>query len=163
MRPLRLPAFSPAFHFPDRSVKPDQMAGAGANVQVIDVLRDHCAALIPLRPFGNDAMRRVWLTTGNRLPPPLVPLPDERRVAAKSIRRRELLGPDMSPETPRPAKGRHSARGGYAGPRENGEPLGCAHAIRESLRYQDSGVRAGQGAQEPEGEEGARPCRRRCR
>src|SRR5215212_7947913 len=103
----------------------------------------------------------IGLTPGNRLPPPVVPLPDERRIASKRLRGRERFGPEISPETVGPAKGRHAARRGHTGPRENGEPRGVAQTADEGISYQDSGIRAGQGAQE--GEQAAPPYRRRCR
>jgi hypothetical protein len=36
-------------------------------------------------------------------------------------------------------------------------------AARDGIRNRDAGIRAEQGAPEPEREEGARPCRRKCR
>ena len=65
---------------------------------------------------GERPMGRVRLRLRNQPAPPLVPVPDELRVAPECLRRRELLRPEPGPQPGLcVTEGGHAALGGDAG------------------------------------------------
>ena len=85
----------------------------------IDPIAEHVRAII--QNLGEDVMRGVGLARGNHLPPPVVPLPDQARIAREGFGRGEGFGAEVLPESVGAAKGRHAARRGHAGARHHGD------------------------------------------
>ncbi|SRR5581483_9955673 len=65
-------------------------------------------------------MSRVRLGPGNLPAAPVVPFPNQHRVPRKGLRRREIFGPILSPETLRAAEGRDSTLDGDPGAGKDG-------------------------------------------
>ena len=109
-----------AAQLPDRPVKPDQVASAGALVQAVDVLGDQREART-LTPAGEHLVRRVRPRRGDRRAAPVVPLPHQLRIHGERFRRGELLGAELPPQPVVSAEGgdaarrRHACAGQYDG------------------------------------------------
>jgi hypothetical protein len=121
------PTLFPARKLPYRPVDPHEGTRAGANVQVVDVLREHLTPW-PERPCSDDVMRRVRPTGHNQFTSPRVPLPHQERIVRKRLRRREILRAMIAPQSSWSPERRHTAR------RRNSR----AGEDRESLRLFDA-------------------------
>src|SRR5262245_9852756 len=102
-------ALFPARKLPYGTVDPCERSRAGADVQIVNVLREHLAAG-PERPFRDDVMGPVWPTGEKHLTSPRVPFPHQKRIARKRLRRREILGAMMAPQSGRSPERRDAAR-----------------------------------------------------
>ena len=108
----------------------NEIAGAGTDVEVIDVLRQYTAPFA-LRPVRDDMVRGVWLTVRDLLAPPRIPLPYERWIAAECTGRRQFFWLELLPQSVSAAKRRNPTRGRYASPRENRQSAGITNARRK--------------------------------
>src|SRR5262249_29513653 len=84
-------------------------------METVDVLRYDEGIGQP----GNRKMRRIGLRTADQRPPPLVPLPDQKRVVCERLRRCQILRPVVAPEAALTAKRRNAAVGRDAGAGED--------------------------------------------
>ena len=91
------------------------IAAARAVVEPVDILGDQRESRGALLECHQRVMRRVWFRGGDLLAAPVVPFPNQARVALECFGRGKLLGPELVPQTARTAKGRDAALGGDAG------------------------------------------------
>ena len=90
-------------------------------MEPIDILRDQPECIVRTTfKFDKSDMGRIRLFRGNQFAPPVVPFPDQPRVALKGFGRCQILRSKIAPQAVCPAKGRHAAIGGNAGSREDG-------------------------------------------
>ncbi len=102
------------------AVQMDHLAAAGAFVQVVDVLRDQRQLRHMAGEFGDGHVRGVRPSLENLHPAPLVPAPDQRRVATKGVGSGQFARIETLPQAgERIAKGRDAALGGDAGTGEH--------------------------------------------
>ena len=94
----------------------EQPLRPGALVQVVDVLGDEQQLA---RPVGIEPRQRhvrgIRLDRAQLRPPRIVESVDQRRIAPKSLGRRDILDAMSFPQPIRPAEGREAALGRYAG------------------------------------------------
>ncbi len=116
---------TPTLHFPDRSVQPHDLVGAGLSrrrlgegglVQAVDVLRDQPEIREAAAPLGEHVMRRVRPTRGDQPAAPVVPLPDETRIVRKGLGRGERFRLEVLPQPVGATKCRDAARSRNARP-----------------------------------------------
>ncbi len=91
-------ALVPTAELPDRAVKANDVAGARALMQPVDVLGDECESIDPLAPGSQNVVTPVGSNTRYLLSSPVVPLPDQVRVTTKRLRGGQLLWPVPLPE-----------------------------------------------------------------
>ena len=84
---------------------------AGTLVQTVDVLGDEREIGVALTPRREHLVRPIRTAGRNPLAPPVVPFPDESRIAREGFRSGELLGTMLFPQPVRAAEGRHPAGG----------------------------------------------------
>src|SRR5262245_14747295 len=108
--------------FPDRSVHAHDIVRRGGFVQTVDVLRDQRELRKPPAPRRQHVVRAVRPARRDQAAPPLVPLPDQLRVARERLRRGELLGPEIPPQPAGTAKRGHPARRRDARAGQDGDP-----------------------------------------
>jgi hypothetical protein len=72
-------------------VKLDHGLAAGTLVQAIDVLSDDGQLWNETGKRHQRMMSGIRLRAGNQFTAPAIPAPDQRRVASKCVRRRELV------------------------------------------------------------------------
>jgi hypothetical protein len=95
------------------------IAAAGAIVKAIHILRhEREAAVRSPFEFRQSKMPRIGLRPVDDLTPPVVPFPNQPRIAGKGLGGGKLLRGKISPQAARPAKRRNTALGGDAGPRK---------------------------------------------
>ena len=91
-------------------------------MEPIDILRDQPECIVGTTfKFYKGDMGRIRLFCSDRFAPPVVPFPDQPRVAFKGFGCCEILCSKIAPQAVCSAKGRHAAIGGNAGPREDGD------------------------------------------
>ena len=105
--PFRRAALAGAAQPPDRSVIPQHLPCARALVQAVHVL-GHEREAVARTPTRDDRVRGVRLGRRDQAAPPVVPFPDQRRIARERMRSRELFGAERSPQAARSAEGRHA-------------------------------------------------------
>ena len=97
----------------------------GALVQIVDVLRDQQQLA---RPFGVEPRQRnvrgIRLDRPQLRPPRIVEGMDQRRIALKSLGRRDILDAMSLPQTIGPTEGRETAFGRYAGAGQDDDVFG---------------------------------------
>src|SRR5262245_45085475 len=74
-------ACTPAGELPDGPVQPYDTGRTGAQMEIVDVLRQDRAALEGMRPARDDVVGGIGPAGRNLLPPPRIPFPDEVRIA----------------------------------------------------------------------------------
>src|SRR5690606_37963506 len=84
------------------------------------------------RPASEHVVGGVGAGVGDALAAPVVPHPDEARVAAERVERGERLGPEGSPEPAGAEKRGDAGRGGDAGAGERGDAAGAAHGVGDA-------------------------------
>lgn len=104
----------------------DHVVGPRALVQSIHVLRNERES-VSLAPARDQLMAGVGLTSRDSSAPPVIPLPDQLRVAPERLRGRELLRPERSPEATGSTKRRDTACRGNS----------CACEHRQPARRRD--------------------------
>jgi hypothetical protein len=92
-----------AAQVPDRAVIADDVLRACALVESIDILSDE-GEPVAAAPLGDDVMCRIRLARCDARATPVVPFPDEPRVACECLRRREILRSERFPQSLRPRK-----------------------------------------------------------
>src|SRR5688572_10569203 len=102
-------------------------------MQVIHVLCDDRAAVEGLRPLRDDVMGGIGGAGRDELAPPGVPLPDEGGIPAEGTGCRQVLGPELPPESPIAAEGRDPARRGHSGAGQYGDAPSPPEAVREQV------------------------------
>ena len=107
-------ASAPALHFPDGSMEADDVTGAGAFMQAVDILGDEREVIEPTAPARKNFVGLVRLTTRDELTPPLIPLPDKVRVFSKGFGGGEAFGTIGLPVPFLTSERRHAARCRYA-------------------------------------------------
>ena len=87
-----------------------------ALVQVVDILRDEQQLARPLGIEPRERLvRRIGLDRSELLAPRIVESVDQRRIAAESLGRRDVLDTMAFPQAVRTAEGREAAFGRHAG------------------------------------------------
>lgn len=124
--PLRGTALPRASQPPNGPVIADHVVGPRALVQSIHVLRNERES-VSLAPARDQLMAGVGLTSRDSSAPPVIPLPDQLRVAPERLRGRELLRPERSPEATGSTKRRDTACRGNS----------CACEHRQPARRRD--------------------------
>ena len=115
-----------AAHAPDITVQFQDASAAGHIVQTVDVLCDQSEVrLLNLQPHQR---RMAGIRPGllDAYPPPVVPFPNQARIARESLRRRQVLGLVLFPHAAGSAKGRDTAL--------RGDPRSGQHATAVALR-----------------------------
>src|ERR1700719_1964967 len=69
-------------------------------------------------------MSRVRLRVRDQAPRPVIPFPDQFRIARERARRRKILGAILFPQSSVAAKSRHTTLGRYPRAREHGDGSG---------------------------------------
>lgn len=120
------------------------LAAPSALMQVVDVLSDYSKRWDVPRHRRNGPVRRVRLRSEYGSAAPLVPAPDERRVSVKRIRRRQLGGVEVRPESSlRVAEGWHAALGGNACAREDNDAIRASHRCEQFFADHSNAPRTG--------------------
>src|SRR5258706_4750026 len=92
-----------------------ERAGATrAIMQAVDVLRDECKIRVLRLERGKRTMAGVGFGLRDEGAAPVVPFPDQFRIARETLRRREVFGSMATPQPARAAKGRDTAFSGDA-------------------------------------------------
>jgi hypothetical protein len=99
---------------PDIAVDFQDARAPGEVVQTIDVLGDQSEGGLSGFQTDQRVVRRVGCGLGNDLATPVVPLPDEARIARKSFGSGEVFGAKILPEPACAAEGWNAALGGNA-------------------------------------------------
>jgi hypothetical protein len=124
--------FVEAFCPRDVAVQFDDVAAAGAAMEVIHVLRDESEGGGAFLPFDERDVRRVWIGFGDKFAPPRVPFPNETRFAAEGGWSGEVLRFEFCPKAGlRIAKCRHAAFSGDARTREEDDALCATEALKK--------------------------------
>src|SRR5271169_6636375 len=74
-----------AAHAPDVTVQLEDAAAASAVVETVDVLRNEVEAPFLALQFNQSAMGGIGRNLGNGLTAPVVPFPDEARIAQECL------------------------------------------------------------------------------
>ena len=117
----------------DVAVQFDDVAAAGAAMEVIHVLRDESEGGGAFLPFDEREVGRVWIGLGDKFAPPCVPFPNETRFAVEGGWSGEFLRFEFRPKAGlRIAKCRDAAFRGDARAGEDGDALG-SHQTSEQF------------------------------
>src|SRR5688572_33273529 len=76
-------------------------------------------------------MSGIGATLRNQVAPPVVPLPDQTRIAGEGLGSGKLFGPVLPPQTVRTAERRHPARGRHARASHDGETRRLSNPLRD--------------------------------
>jgi hypothetical protein len=117
----------------------DQSLRTGTHVQVVDVLRQRERAS-RARPFSDDVVRGIRLAAADLLAPPRIPLPHQPWITCERLGRREIFRPIPAPQTLRPTKGRHTARGRDPGARQDRQSFCIPDSLCKAIQYGIHGI-----------------------
>ncbi|CAO0820579.1 hypothetical protein DFAR_1700011 [Desulfarculales bacterium] len=85
-------------------------------------------AQAPLK-VGQCSVGRIRLAAADKLPPPVVPPPDQSRVTGKNLRCGKILGAVVFPQAIRPPQGGNPRLRRYAGPAQSSHQPGLGQAL----------------------------------
>src|SRR5262249_5761507 len=105
-RGRRSGAAGDAGEIPERTVEPAPVLRPRALVEAVHVLRDQRDARNPAAPRREHLVRAVGPGLRDEVAAPRIPLPHRLRIAGEGLRRRELFGSKIPPETAGAAKRR---------------------------------------------------------
>lgn len=119
----------------DVAMELDDGFAAGALMEPIDILRDEREPRLHRRELGERKVRGIWIGSGDQAAPPLIPIPDERRVLRKRARCRKRFGIVLRPEAGLRVPERwHTAGCGNARSRQDEPALSRDEALGEAGR-----------------------------
>ena len=100
----------PTAQFPNRSMEANYARGIGPLVKPIDILRNDSGRSAGSTPTCKYQVCVIWLTAGQLLSTPVIPLPHRVRVRRESLRGRELFWSPVLPQALRATKRRDTTR-----------------------------------------------------
>ena len=113
----------------------DDVPASGALMQTVHVLRNEMEPQKEAFHFHQGEVRRVWFGTGDKLPPPPIPLPNEAGIALEGARSGQFFGTVFCPQAGLGiAKRGDAAFRGYASPCEHGHAFGSGKALDQFSR-----------------------------
>ena len=111
----------PTLQFPNRSMEANDIRGIGPFVKPIDILRNDSGRNAGPTPTRNYLVCVIWLTAGQLLSSPVIPLPHRVRVRRESLRGRELFWTPVLPQALGATKRRDTTRRRHPRTRNNGQ------------------------------------------
>jgi len=114
--------FFQAAELPDVAVKLEDVFRPRPAVQAVDILGDENKAGQLLFPSSQDEVTGIGLSSGDNLPAPVIPFPDQNRVALKSLGCGQVFGPELFPQAVLAAKSGDAGLGRDPRASENGDP-----------------------------------------
>jgi len=124
-------------------VQPHQVQRAGAQMQIVDVLRDDPPSIVRAGPAREHVVRWVGRTGCHLLAPPGVPLPDRERIAREGLGRRQVCRAEVIPETASTPERGNAARCGDAGAGQDRDGVRGTQPRREFVEGIQQGTREG--------------------
>jgi len=116
-------------------VQLDDVPASGSLMQTVHVLRNEMEPQKEALHFHQGEVRWVWFRTGDKLPPPLIPLPNEAGIALEGARSGQFFGTVFCPQAGLGiAKRGDAAFRGYASPCEHGHAFGSGKALDQFSR-----------------------------
>lgn len=129
---------------PDVAVNLQYMTAARAVVQTVDILSNQGEPLFPPFEVGEGKVAGIRGDRGDLLPSPVIPFPNQHRIAGERLGSRQIFRAELTPQPFRSTKRRHPALGGDSRAGEHGYRTCVANPfpglVHESIVAQAAGI-----------------------
>ena len=125
--------FRRAADFPNVAVEFQDVRRAGEGMEAVHVLGDEGELREGFFPGGQGRVAGIGGASGDQAAPPVIPFPDELRVAGEGFGRGQVLGPEPAPQPLLPAEGGDAGFGRDPGAGKRRDPLGAPQYFRRLI------------------------------